>query len=636
MCCYNIIHKFIASLYLLVAFVSSADATDYFLDAAEGNDAWPGTQADAGNNNGPWRTLARLQGSNLQAGDRVLLRCTGIWTESLSLQIRGTETTPIFIGAYGDCTVRRPEIRPAEIMLPPYLFKPTKFGWAAPLSTSPVRVFTQDETLHRARFPATGMLPLHWNKQQLQVQLSSLPISPEILNGADIVVRTNDYTFEERRLYGMDHQGSITLDKTFVFKPRDGSGYYLEGQPWMLPYSGGWAYDYSSGMLVLREKPLYPVYAGTKRYAVALDRSEHIRLQGLGIRFVAGSGVDVANSNNIEIDNLEVMDVTDAFIRSYRTDNLTISNLHGQRSQRDGIVIKHGMNSSVTDCQLEDVGVSPNPRKSIAAISVEDSLASLVARNHIERTGYAAIMFGKDSLIERNVIVNACLKLADCGAIYTSGARKRHGHYNSTAAHNLISGVPGNLEGTPSSHALTAGIYLDDESRGIQLNWNYVEKAQRGIFSKASASQIKGNTLFNNQIGLMLTGMGAHGNGMGGNQIIDNVLVSLPKQKLFLISANTIDIPLVSLTNNVLRYAGSPIIERWLDNRKLAEPAPDNSRKISKAISLANTSRLPRSFSCPFSSSDCNKFRKSNDDEVFWPLWLMPGESTVLILSEGT
>jgi hypothetical protein len=632
--CCRIIPEALIALCLLPALIQTSNATDYFVDMIGGSDALPGTQADAGNGNGPWRTLARLQNADLVPGDRVSLRCKGVWLEPLALRLKGTAAAPIVIGAYGECTGRRPEIRPAETVLPPESFEPSEYGWAAPLAHAPGMVYTQDAALPRARFPATHTLPLHWANGKLRVQLKKLPVSPDVLRGADWVVRTNDYTLEERRLYGVDPQGAVALAKPFAMRPADGAGYFLEGQPWMLPVSGGWAYDPQSAKLVLHDKPAQPVYVNNQQFAVALDRSAHVRLQGLAIRFVAGVGVEVADSSSIALDDLEVSDVGIAFLRAQRSDNLIVSGLHGQRSQRDGVMVQRSTSAQITDCLLEDIGVSANPRKSIAAIFVEDAPASLVARNRIYRTGYAAIMFGNNDRVEHNVIEDACLQLADCGAIYTSGVGKNYGHYNAVVANNLITGVPGNLEGSTSPYALTAGIYLDDESRGIMVRGNYVEKAQRGIFSKASSSQIMDNAIFDNAIGLMLTDSGACGSSEDASEVQDNTIVSRAGQAPYLVTARSSDAPPAGVERNLILMEGPVAAETWLAGHKIVMPMSPNARRISKMFSLVNTSAVPRLFDCPLPRSECSMLRKPDGGEVVWPLELEPLKA-VLLVKEG-
>jgi hypothetical protein len=74
---------------------SWAAGATYYVDAAAGNDANPGTSA------APWRSLAKINGAALTAGDTVLLRRGQSFTGELTLTRSGTATARITIDAYG-------------------------------------------------------------------------------------------------------------------------------------------------------------------------------------------------------------------------------------------------------------------------------------------------------------------------------------------------------------------------------------------------------------------------------------------------------------------------------------------------------------------------------------------------------
>lgn len=96
----------VAAVLAMVA-CSPAMATVRYVSNA-GNDAWDGLAATRKAGHGPWRSLARVAGAQLQAGDRVLLRCGDTWREQLKLGMSGTPAAPITLGSYG--TGNRPAI----------------------------------------------------------------------------------------------------------------------------------------------------------------------------------------------------------------------------------------------------------------------------------------------------------------------------------------------------------------------------------------------------------------------------------------------------------------------------------------------------------------------------------------------
>lgn len=72
----------------------SGSAPTYYLDPA-GNDANPGTSPNL-----PWRSVARINGTYLAPGSRLLFKRGGLWRERLFAQ-SGTAGAPILYGAYG-------------------------------------------------------------------------------------------------------------------------------------------------------------------------------------------------------------------------------------------------------------------------------------------------------------------------------------------------------------------------------------------------------------------------------------------------------------------------------------------------------------------------------------------------------
>jgi hypothetical protein len=88
-------------LPLLLAALSLPAAT-YYVDATNGNDSWSGLAGSfVSGTTGPWKTLAKVQGSSFAAGDQILLKRGERWRESLNFPSSGSAGNPIVIGDYG-------------------------------------------------------------------------------------------------------------------------------------------------------------------------------------------------------------------------------------------------------------------------------------------------------------------------------------------------------------------------------------------------------------------------------------------------------------------------------------------------------------------------------------------------------
>jgi hypothetical protein len=84
------------NLALFGALALPAAAATYYVDARKGSDANAGTSPAKA-----WQTLAKVNASEFQPGDRVLLRRGSRWTGQLAPHSSGAEGRPIVIGAYG-------------------------------------------------------------------------------------------------------------------------------------------------------------------------------------------------------------------------------------------------------------------------------------------------------------------------------------------------------------------------------------------------------------------------------------------------------------------------------------------------------------------------------------------------------
>lgn len=97
--------KYLVMLFavLTMTLLSSVSfAASYYVDSVGGNDSNPGTVAQ------PWRTVAKVKGTALIAGDIVYFKCGGIWNELL-YPASGVSGKDVMYDAYG--TGNKPSIR---------------------------------------------------------------------------------------------------------------------------------------------------------------------------------------------------------------------------------------------------------------------------------------------------------------------------------------------------------------------------------------------------------------------------------------------------------------------------------------------------------------------------------------------
>ncbi len=91
--------KRILKINLFACFLISAviaTARDYHIDSVNGNDSNDGLEGS------PWQSLANINTTNFQPGDRILFKAGQSWTGTLKPNGSGTSANPITISGYGE------------------------------------------------------------------------------------------------------------------------------------------------------------------------------------------------------------------------------------------------------------------------------------------------------------------------------------------------------------------------------------------------------------------------------------------------------------------------------------------------------------------------------------------------------
>ncbi|MBN1482183.1 right-handed parallel beta-helix repeat-containing protein [candidate division KSB1 bacterium] len=135
---YSYWNKIKLVLFLFMLTAPLAWANIYFVDATSGNDTNDGTSAAT-----PWRTIQKVNDTFFSPGDQILFKRGDVWREELVVTSKGTESSPIVFGAYGDKTLEKPEINGADIVSNWVEFK--RDLWQTSLAIQPFNVWFDDE-----------------------------------------------------------------------------------------------------------------------------------------------------------------------------------------------------------------------------------------------------------------------------------------------------------------------------------------------------------------------------------------------------------------------------------------------------------------------------------------------------------
>lgn len=534
---------------LVVASVSgTAMGASYYVDADSGNDSFSGRSADLVGTpatDGPWKTVSKVNGAQLQAGDAVYFRCGRRWRATLTISNSGVSGSPITIGQYGaDCNgSNKPVLTAAE----------TVSGWSlysgniyvAPVTFPVYQVFVDDQPLLLAQYPNAGFDPQKPDSVFLTIDPDPNGIAYttrftdldlELTGGQDIVgagvhIRLGDFIIDDRVVSAYDPTTKVvSLTAATQRTITDGWGYYFDNKLWMLDQAGEWYYDGSDP----NNKKLYVwmpdgtdpgtrVIAGRDSYGVDAQNQSNLVITNLRIE-KTGVGLQLSRASNFVAKNTEVVDsyyegmlVNDSNAGSI--DSCTIT-----RTVREGID-GTGTNLSIANNLISDTGNIGSPKNSRGAIAISGEY-STIKNNSITRSGYHGISFSKNSNVSNNYIVDPCLVLNDCGGIYTGmGIDNLTVPHNSDISGNTVIGGYGNSNGRKADlqQTLASGIYIDYRSHDLGVKDNTVVGSDSGIYLHNTANiVIKRNKVYNSvTYALRFVDRGALG-GVYGNVVSDN------------------------------------------------------------------------------------------------------------------
>lgn len=472
----------------------AASPATYYVDSAIGNDDASGTSMDSSGSKGPLRTLAKVSTLKLLPGDQVLLKCGQTFDGPLRIKTtnKGGEGS-LKLGAYGNCNAATLPIISGLRRLRAGESRPSGLTqWKVP---GPIGMVVVDgQYLPPARHPAKGY---HiWSEEGEQpdgaAALKSLLPGKE-LGGAKVWLRSQDWLLEERRIsaQGSHHR----LDKKFEYPIRKGVGIYLTGKPWMIGDSPAWAYDEDSQKLTVR------LPRGAKNVSIAADEPL-VEIKGDSSVSISQWRLASAGGTALFIHADAFVQVKDSVIERVGRNGMhiigstyaVIENNTITETGTDGIFFAEARRVFVKGNTLRRIGLWGPPKTALAAINAHRTSRAVIDNNLVDGSAYIGIRFSGDAQVRRNVVLQTCQVLSDCGAIYTWRRDVNHVAPASDISHNTIIGVNGDTSVRYSMVDFFSGIYLDDFTRDVDVLDNVVVDAAQGIYvHNAVRNKVVGN-----------------------------------------------------------------------------------------------------------------------------------------------
>lgn len=520
------VHTLAAAALLFLA--SVARGSDYYV-APGGNDGWSGrlAQPNAAKSDGPFATLARARDEirslsnqgKLAAPTTVFVR-GGMYTLpqtfTLEAQDSGTPDSPITYRAYQDekpvliggkritgfsphqgkilkadlasqglkdvefrqlfCNGRRQPLARYPNFDPE---NPYGGGWAY-AAGKPVPMY--------AEVPGEDKITLHYKpedaRQWARPQEGEVFVFPRY-NWWNNIVRIKSIDRQKRLI-------TLAGECSYPIRPTD--RYYVQGHFEELDAPGEWYLDTATLALYFRppdgaDPATMDVFAPTLRTILQLNSTRHVTFRGFTIQCCAGTAVVLKDTADCLIAGNTIRGVGD----------------YGG----SGVAVQGGTNNGVAGNDISDIGrdgifLSGGDRIRLV------SAGNYADNNYIHHTGafykqgsgiilqgcgnrashnlihdgprWGIGFSGNNLLIEYNHIRHVNLETADTGAVYTGG-RDWLGSRGTVIRHNYFHDILGygQENGRWVSPHYAWGIYLDDNTGGVDVVGNIVARAVRGL-----------------------------------------------------------------------------------------------------------------------------------------------------------
>lgn len=488
----------------------------WYVDVDNGSDTNPGTMTL------PWRTLQRATSARANAGDALLLKCGGVWRESLEITTGNfAPNGRLLIGGYGDCThAKRPVIKGSDLV--------SQTGWqkasggsdqvyVRPYGQVPQRMFIGGKPLFNARFPNYAGVGNEYALAVGNASATSFTVAPgdlsslagKALVGATVYMHTLPWQIDKAQVTQFDAgTGRITLDHALAANIESGVGYILEGKRWMLDAPGEWWYDTTNSQLYVwtptgaSPATIDSLEASWRPYGLTVRWTPDLRVEQLQFEQQSDTALLLVETARVAISGIYSAYAGEYGISVLSADNALVQNSEVSAAGRVGLSVREGAAVHVLNNKVSDTGLFGRADSTDSGIFV--IAQGTVEGNLVQRSANLGIRFGNraGTVVRNNTVLAPCVRLTDCAGIYTFTASAPTPaptafSAKATVDGNIVIGARSNANGLGPYNANQAvGIYLDELTSGTTVSNNLIVDTEVGMALHNAAF----NILINNKV----------------------------------------------------------------------------------------------------------------------------------------
>ncbi len=505
---------------ILLFFTAGSFAENYYIS----ND---GDNSNNGLSPGKsFKNVLKIKELSLKPGDTIFLKAGDFFTGNFNLKNSGDKNKPIVVTSFGEGP--KPVINGSIILSG---FKKTGTNlYSIACKKSLSYLYADDKFMIQARYPNHGFLTMDGGGQDYLLDLD-LPFKNDVVKGANVRMRVNNWQFEYRKVTSYKNFrlefDSILWNRSDKYNIcRSGWGYYLDNSEEFLDMEGEWFQDKENGIvyLVSKNAPGNNIEGSFLEKGIHLEKGvSHVEINNIQFRGYTSMGVFTGGDNH----NIDIIGCKFSNIGQYgiflNKNSRHINILENSFNQITGVGIKllQVNNCSIERNQLKNIGTIPgygiDGVNGAIGISVENeekayddpgvmSHSNSIRYNYIDSVGYAAVrMDGHHSVCEKNIMKNGMLTLNDGAMFYCWGFDTSYTYENKISKNIIINSV-GNTEGTPNTHKINHGIYIDARGRDLIIEDNIITRAGSGILLNLQTygNMVENNLCYNNATGMAI------------------------------------------------------------------------------------------------------------------------------------
>lgn len=608
-------------------------ATFHF-DSVIGDDSR--TSGEAQSTSTPWKTTTKFNSffASASPGDLFLFNRGQVFPGALNISRNGSNGSPITVGAYGSG---------AKPVFTGFYTIPS---WTAignglyeaviPTGLSTANMVTINDTFQPiGRYPKLsaankGYLTFTSHSGNTSITSQSISAAPNFVGG-EVVVRCAHWVLA-RGPISAQTSTLVTYSKDETTQPANGYGFFFQNHPNACTQFGEWAYNSSTHKLTVYFGASGPgtnvVKVSSIVNLVNADTRSYITFDNLSLSGANNRIISLSTASNIIVQNCDIANSGEDVIWANGGSNNQFLNNNVTRTNNNVITGNNSQSWTITGNTITDTGIVAGMaanRKGSNGDTSSEALSliganSLIELNKLYNIGYNGIHFvGANIMIRKNTVSSACMVTDDGGGIYTWSATPT----GCRVTFNTVLDTAGAPEGTADGSISAQGIYMDDNSHGVEIDNNTVAGCgYAGIFIHNSAnSNIHNNTLFNNgkkpgkpQIAYSnnaatnITGTQYNNNIAFAKDATNQILVDIDP------SSNSSAAPLFSSADN--NYWCAPFHDTL--NGAVLSPFSINDNGTFKHLVLAGwkteTGREGSSHISPIPVTDVNKIRFEYND----------------------